>query len=356
MKRFFALFAFLLCLLGTANAQFTMSPTGNDNAAGTAAAPWLTPNHALTCGQTITAVPGNYGPITKFGVVSCPSGIGVAWLKCATFDACKISSTSNPGIGISNSFWGVAGFEVTTSSNSEATAIMTDNGINHIIIADNVVNGAMAGGINTNGGDYDIVVGNIVYNAAIGNAFCYSGISMWEPTHRDTLSGTPMYAARYILGGNQNAASLANGYVAGSCSGTKATDGEGVILDTFTGYTAQAVVENNMLVFNGGRGVEVNTTGPKFFLNHNTLVGNNAQPGQQFPLGLGELTMDAGGVTATGNLAVTTQAKVGTASIFAAAFGNSAEPNSNVSGNLFNGGTYNGPFGTNVTTTVSFLG
>jgi hypothetical protein len=45
----------------------------------------------------------------KWGTVSCPAGNNVAWLQCATFDGCKISSSSSDIMTISASFWGAEG-------------------------------------------------------------------------------------------------------------------------------------------------------------------------------------------------------------------------------------------------------
>jgi hypothetical protein len=40
--------------------DFYIAPNGDDANAGTAAAPWLTPNHAVRCGDTVHLAPGTY--------------------------------------------------------------------------------------------------------------------------------------------------------------------------------------------------------------------------------------------------------------------------------------------------------
>jgi hypothetical protein len=361
MKKLFLLPLALFCAMAAHASTYYLSPNGSDQSAGTsAAAAWRTPNHAVNCGDTIQAIPGAYNASSfasgKWGAVSCPAKVNVAWLECETFAACTVNTSNSSGMTMSASYWGVVGFQIAVTSYQYGEGIGSNSGINHLVVADNVINGAVAGGIQLNQGDYDIIVGNVVYNAAQGTAYCYSGISIWEPKASDSVAGTHMYIGGNIAWGNVDGVNVQSGYKSANCANTAATDGEGVILDTFSGYTAQAVVENNLLVFNGGRGVEVNTTGPKFILNQNTVVGNNAQPGQAFPQGLGELTMDSASTTATGNLAATTQAKVGSNAIYAAAMGNSSDTASGVQGNLFNGGTYPASgFGANATTPAGLV-
>ena len=81
---------------------------------------------------------------------------------------------------------------------------------------------------------------------------------------------------------------------ANPCAGGIPTDGEGLIFDTFDGdqgglpsaYAAQAVADNNILVGNGGRGLQVGNnsigTGPfaTIYLRHNTTWGNNSDLNQ----------------------------------------------------------------------------
>jgi hypothetical protein len=78
-----------------------------------------------------------------------------------------------------------------------------------------------------------------------------------------------------------------------SCAGGAPTDGEGLILDTFDGsqtgmaaaYDQQTVATNNILVGNGGRGIEVfnNSSGSSnapIFIYNNTLWGNETDTHQ----------------------------------------------------------------------------
>jgi hypothetical protein len=87
------------------------------------------------------------------------------------------------------------------------------------------------------------------------------------------------------------------------CAGTQPTDGEGIIIDTLdysqgggTPYVAQVAIENNIVVNNGGRGLEVtnNSAGSQnayVFFKNNTSWGNERDPNQEFCLGNGELLL-----------------------------------------------------------------
>jgi hypothetical protein len=127
--------------------------------------------------------------------------------------------------------------------------------------------------------DYFDVIGNIAQNTAGGSAYCGSGISVYEPVASDSLPGTHIY-----IGGNFSWANVDGN----PCAGGAPTDGEGINLDTFDGiqtgtpmYSQQVVVDNNILVANGGPGLEAfnNASGTASFSNiffrHNTVWGNN---------------------------------------------------------------------------------
>jgi hypothetical protein len=95
---FFSLFVFST-MHGWASSTYYMSPTGNDSQSGlSSSAAWRTPHHSLNCGDTIIAASGEYNNENlgrgDWGTVNCPAGNNVAWLKCATFDTCKVDVTA----------------------------------------------------------------------------------------------------------------------------------------------------------------------------------------------------------------------------------------------------------------------
>ena len=293
-----------------ANAStYYLSPSGNDGNNGlSTSSSWLTPNHPVNCGDTILAVPGNYSAANfytgKWGTVSCESGSNVAWLKCQTFDSCKIYTTVNQGMWVDKSYWGVQGWEVTTSaSDTYGTCFIAQPNYNnpvtihHIIFANNVANGcAQTGFASVNRGqvgvDYLSVVGNIAYNAAQGSGTCASGISIYQPVQSDSQQGTHIYVA-----GNFSYANVEPS----RCNGGSPTDGEGIIFDSFDGsqgglapYWSQAVAYNNIVVGNGAKGIEVNgnTAGSyhaNLYFNQNTTWGNLTDPNQSW-LGCSEIS------------------------------------------------------------------
>ena len=66
----------------------------------------------MNCGDVITAAAGTYSNSSfaagEWGTVTCAANNSAAWVKCATFDACKISVAaggSSPGMHIDNSYW-----------------------------------------------------------------------------------------------------------------------------------------------------------------------------------------------------------------------------------------------------------
>jgi hypothetical protein len=259
--------------------------------------PWLTPNHALNCGDTITAAASidySTGSFTrgKWGTVTCSAGNNVAWLQCARFDACKISSSSESGFMVSSNYWGIQGWEVSATGTYSSCFVATPPStltIHHIVFANDIANGCGANGFTTfnNGNasvDYVAIIGDIVYDAAQSNSGCYSGISIYQPVQSDNLPGTHIYVAGNLSYNNLDP---------NPCAGGTPTDGEGIIFDTWDGsqgslpsaYSAQGVAENNILISNGGRGLEVfnnqnGTEHASIYLRYNTVWGNNTDRNQ----------------------------------------------------------------------------
>ncbi len=299
--------------LATSYYLATAAAGGSDSNQGTSpSTPWLTAYHALNCGDVIVAAPSpayvaaNFAN-GKWGTVACPGGNNVAWLKCATFDGCKISVTTiSPyanGMLVDQSYWGVQGWEITTSSRSGvcfmAYPYSGTSTIHHIIFANDICNGAGQGGFGSaengsRGVDYFAVVGNIAYNSVSGSNNCTSGINAYEPVASDTLPGTHYYFAGNFAWNN----------VEGPCNGGATTDGQGLFFDTFDGnqtgmapYTQQAVIDNNIAVFNGGRGIQAyeNQAGSAhaaIYVRHNTVYGNNTDTHQENLGSCGEIALD----------------------------------------------------------------
>jgi hypothetical protein len=207
------------------------------------------------------------------------------------FDACKIRDNNNytlATIWVDKSYWGVAGWEVTNGASQYAACFgafpnPTDRAqIHHIIFANNVANGCGLAGFgsanegNLFGVDYLAIVGNIAYRGTQGHGECGSGITIFQPVASDQLAGTHLYIAGNFSFENVDA---------NPCDGKSPTDGEGITLDSLSGlntrglpsYDQQAVVENNVLVFNGNAGFGGGGSGNQLapiYLRHNTMYGN----------------------------------------------------------------------------------
>jgi hypothetical protein len=295
--------AILLCILvsparATTYYIATAAGGGSDSNDGMSeSTPWLTPNHAVNCGDVIIAAAStSYSAANfttgKWGNVTCPSGNNIAWLKCVTFDGCKIFTNSTQGMWVDKSYWGVQGWEVTVRSFMYGACFEANPNfiipieIHHIIFANNIANGCLeAGFASSNEGatasvDYLVIVGNIAFNTAQGNGVCGSGISIYQPISSDTLPGTHIFIAGNFSYEN---------FDPNPCAGGISSDGEGIILDTLDGsqgglpspYAQQIAVENNISFLNGGRGIQENdNTSAKVFIEHNTIYGNNGDTNQ----------------------------------------------------------------------------
>lgn len=243
----------------------------------------------MNCGDVIIAKASaayaavNFGS-SKWGTVTCSGGNNVAWLKCETFDGCKITASATFGMYITKSYWGVQGWEVAESGdNGLCFGIIpaAAGGIHHIILANNICNGGANGFASspystTSGVDYLAILGNISWNAAQSTVLCNSGITVYDPIKSDSVSGTHIYIAGNFSFDND---------APHNCLGGSATyDGNGIVLDdigcTQTGcapYNQQIVVENNIAVFNGGYGfgnTGSGTTVSPIYYRYNTSYGN----------------------------------------------------------------------------------
>ncbi len=311
-------------------ATYYLSPTGTDGNNGrSSSTPWLTPNHPLNCGDVIIAsgsaayAASNFTS-GKWGNVTCLGSNNVAWLKCATFDACKIHVTSGTadGMRVSASFWGVQGWEVSNTAGGtlggncfNAVPPTPTQSIHHIIFANDIANvcpldGFAIGPYGVASVDYWVAVGNIAYSAGVSNTYCGSGISAYEPAATDTLPGTHIYVAGNFSFSNTNPSGC--------------YDGNGIIFDTFDGdqtsmpvsYSQQSVIDNNISLSNGAVGVRIEYNnagnGPNhatIYARHNTMWNNNSGTSQYGNPTCGEMQLyETLSTHAYLNLAATAQA------------------------------------------------
>jgi hypothetical protein len=265
-------------------APASATPAGSDSNNGVDAAhPWLTVNHALTAPTQILAIAGTYAAssFATFGVCTSASG-DVCWLKCATFDACKITGANTPAMILRKSYWGVQGWEVSGTGNLGVCFYVSPTGtsMHHIILANNVCNGgangfAFSSANSTTSFDYVADIGNIAWNAAQSTALCNSGHTLYEPIKSDSLPGTHIYVAGNFSFDNVTPS---------PCTGASTYDGEGIAFDDWgngqsggAAYDQQGAIVNNISVFNGGYGVATTgngSTAAHIYIQHNTSTHN----------------------------------------------------------------------------------
>jgi len=360
---------------------YYISPTGNDSHAGTSVGTaWLTPNHTVNCGDTISAAAGTYSSSNfangKWGVVAnCPSASGVyaAQLTCAGPDvaSCVIADTSTNGMRVDQSNWVVIGWDLSSTTGACASFTPTSNIVLHYVAFINgICNGAMNDGINsypyyanmnTSGVDEVAVVGAIIYNAAQGASECFSGVSIYDPKNYDSYAGTHVFIAGVFSYGNIDSA---------SCPGE--SDGEGIIFDNWSNsqtshvaYTGQGVVEQSMLLGNGSSGFEAfGNTGSTVIVESTTSWGNYQDPYHTGTYNGGLLNNGSTSTTQfTGNIDQETVSTISgsSASVYAAYVGSASNYTGSITGNYLYGvggknqGGSSGAYSGNTNATPNFV-
>jgi hypothetical protein len=323
----------------TALHTYYMSPTGSDAAAGTAGAPWATPNHALNCGDVIIAPAGTYnGSFSTWGTVSnCRSttggidgtgGVNFAVLLCGGSDlgsnGCNINCATaacNSGVlgsggrnaasaamNINASNWAIEGWTVNgngaTHRGFQVDACLTGSTILHHIalINDISFNNGAGFDINecgygqsptyTNGGDYWFVVGNIAQNAA-QDSICVAAIDNVGAATWDTNPGTHNYINTNYTYANANTS---------GCRGV--SDTEGIMLDTLDSKNVQYqfVISNNIGFYSDRECIHIfeqngHPNTPTIKVYNNTCFENNVQANSAVDYLISEIDTNASGIS-----------------------------------------------------------
>jgi hypothetical protein len=293
---------------------YFMSATGNDSNNGLSpSTPWLTPNHAVECGDVILAnASTSYAGTSGFGnfgtVLNCPStsggidgtgGINFAILLCAGSDlgsnGCQINlaNSGNVGMNILANNWAIEGW---TCNGGGATsrcfqvyacpvAIFGGPGIvvHHVAFINDVAYDAAdgydiddcgaSGGPNTIGGDYFAVIGSIAQNAA-QDSICLAAIDAVGPGQQDANAGTHIYFYGNFSYANANT----------SCR--TMSDTESYMFDTWDAHSVvyQGVIANNIGFDSDRMCVQLFWQGfssarPTMLIHNNTCFQNNTHTG-----------------------------------------------------------------------------
>ena len=151
------------------------------------------------------------------------------------------------------------------SIGDDGNAILVEPGHHHVTISDTVAHDSGCSGIGGLQTDYLTIRHNRVYGNAKRSPWQCSGISIYQAANVDDRPGFHNVISGNIVTGNMN---LVPDPKLPPRSQGKTTDGNGIILDDFhheqvwrgrktAPYTATSLVENNVAIGNGGRGIEV---------------------------------------------------------------------------------------------------
>ncbi len=311
--------------------QWFISPGGNDKSDGTSeATPFKSLSQAdskLAPGDTITVLDGTYPAGLPYGASSITkSGTPNAWItvraknRRAPLFSLAESARQNPGdksvvewsgISLVNvSYIKLIGLSV-QGWNPTHAVVSSSNGIciqscHHIVVQDCRVSDCSGAGIGgspehwignekiTGPLDFITLDGNEVSGCAFWSQYDTSGISLWVATSAGLgadPSGYNMIIRRNISYDNANKVGADGKDI------TTATDGNGIIIDTFETYPYATLVEGNLVYNNCGRGI-TSTHSSNLTYRYNTCWHNTrnalgaGSPGGPWPLG--ELEANAG--------------------------------------------------------------
>ncbi|MDX2213845.1 MAG: right-handed parallel beta-helix repeat-containing protein [Oculatellaceae cyanobacterium bins.114] len=126
----------------------------------------------------------------------------------------------------------------------------------HVIVRNNKVSKFPGGGITVLQSDYVTIENNIVHDNAFYSPYGNSGISLFQSWNFDSFTGHKMIIRNNIVYNNAN-------YIP-YYRANRLSDGNGIIVDDtqhtqtdspFDPYQGRTLVENNLVYYNGGRGI-----------------------------------------------------------------------------------------------------
>ncbi|WP_052732412.1 right-handed parallel beta-helix repeat-containing protein [Hymenobacter terrenus] len=145
----------------------------------------------------------------------------------------------------------------------------------HLRIVNNEVFECGGSGISAIQSDYVTIENNLVYNNSWYTIYGTSGISILSSWNFDASTGYRTIVRNNRCFGNRLFVPWYNRFATTPCQGI--TDGNGIIVDTNTDllYTGRTLVANNLVVNNGGAGVQC------FQSNHIDVINNTAYHNSQ---------------------------------------------------------------------------
>ena len=273
----------------TCTRQFYVAPSGNDGNDGTSLAKAVqTLGGALKLplqgGDCVTVESGTYDEAIIVGNSgSTDTCTGYVVFRSASPGAAKVVSADQyHTVMVNANYVMFDGFDMTDSSTGSAFVAGTNTVVNghvvvyhHIAAVRNIAHDAGGAGLAALHSDYIRFEQNTVYNNSSRDPYDDSGIDLWEAQASDSLPGFHIVIRNNIAyqNGEWNVPNTPS-------------DGEGIILDTFdyadatygtTPYTAQTLVENNVVWGNGGRGIQAGPNTSYVTVRNNTLFDDSRQ-------------------------------------------------------------------------------
>jgi parallel beta-helix repeat protein len=242
---------------------------GNDSNQGAAGAPFLTlrrATRALMPGDRLFVASGTYRErliLANSGTAQQPIAV--------VGEGRPLIEASDDAIVISGNYVELSGFEAHAVGLGSAILVGEKN--HHVRILNNVARDSGCAGIGVIQSDYVVIEGNRVFGNARRSPWQCSGVSIYQAVNFDHAPDVHNVIRRNLVYDNMNIAVVEQI----SHSGGKTTDGNGIIIDddrhvqgTLGGpaYDGLTLIENNIVVDNGGRGIQL-------FQSDNVIVRNN---------------------------------------------------------------------------------
>lgn len=247
---------------------------------GTIDAPFHRPIDALNVvepGTTIYLRGGVYDLETHGSNILRRRGTPEAWIHIRPYPGESVEIISGGEWGNGFEFQGsayatIAGFRFTGRDDSiHGSGVFGKDGAHDIVVSNNYIEGFGGAGVSFVRSSRITVEGNEVRNNAGRSFFQGSGISLFEAEGPLQTNGgyTNVIRANHVVG-NYNGVPSRQG---------RLTDGNCIIIDYFneTNFQGATLVENNVCVENGGRGVHVFYSS-NVVARNNTLIRNGWSP------------------------------------------------------------------------------
>jgi hypothetical protein len=270
--------------------QLFVSPSGSDANSGTSSSTPLATigaatRLALKGGDCVTVAAGTYDEtlsITTSG--SSDTCTGYVVFRSEAQGAAKVVSTDTyQGVLVGANYVMLDGFDLSDTSTGGAVTVGSNSVVGgHVVVTHHVAvfrttaHDSGGAGLSAIHADYVRFEGNTVYGNAARSPYADSGIDLWEAQAFDPAPGFHIIVRNNVS------------YQNGNWNVANASDGEGIILDSFdyadatygtTPYTQESLVENNVVWGNGGRGIEAGGAGPTSYVTvrNNTVFDDNRQ-------------------------------------------------------------------------------